>query len=457
MQLYFCGAEVTSHLNILRTVGVERVAVNVSNLARGKHDLAKWATRQRLDGLEWILYADTQHVPVSIALEVLSGAEVQPEGIIGPVTWYETSWLANSDMMFLPVWDGTDPTILREFTETFDGVVLPDTVVDNPTAVRQAKAAQSRLGMLGALTGRSKGLERFDLLCSSAWWSVQKYGETQVWTGDRLIRLNAEDKRTKRGRYLPAIEALGCDTTKVLADDPDELLKCAVLSWLKLEAHVQRGGHAMASEATRGASGNVVPLQPGVARAPAVPRHHMLPVMTLQPTTTTVLDVDGNEVEETHQTITVAPESLRQCNTCALQVACPSFQPNARCSYQIPVMIRSKGQLQSTLRALVEIQTQRILMGRFAEEINGQHDDQVGREMDRLFAMVERWRNIEDQRDSLKLTVEAKGDAGAQMGVLSRLFGSKVGENASRLDSAISVDDIVSQMVDADEETDSPS
>jgi hypothetical protein len=159
--------------------------------------------------------------------------------------------------------------------------------------------------------------------------------------------------------------------------------------------------------------------------------------MSLQAETMTVLDGEGNEVEQTHNTITVAPESLRQCNTCALQVACPSFQPNARCSYQIPVMIRSKGQLQAVMRALVEIQTQRILMGRFAEEINGQHDDQVGREMDRLFSMVERWRSIEDNRDTMKMTIEAKGDGAGNLGVLSRLFGDKVGRNAMLLEEPI--------------------
>ena len=320
-------------------------------------------------------------------------------------------------MLFMPVWDGNDPTRLRGFAESFDGVVLPDTVVENSTAVRQARASLNRLGMLGALTGRSKGLERFDMLCSSAWWAVQKYGETQVWTGDRLVRLNADDKQTKRGRYASAMEALGCDMTKILDDDTDENLKCAILSWLQVEAHVQRGRPTSPSEVTprplTGVPTNVVPFTPGVARAPAIPRHEMLPVMTLSNQTQTVTDANGNEVEETHQTITVNPVSLRMCNTCALQVACPGFQPNSACSYQIPVMIRSKGQLQAVMRALAEIQTQRILMMRFAEEVNGAHDDQVGREMDRLFQMVERWRNIEDNRDTMKMTIEAKGDAAA--------------------------------------------
>ena len=93
---------------------------------------------------------------------------------------------------------------------------------------------------------------------------------------------------------------------------------------------------------------------------------------------------------------------MRQCNTCSLQIGCPSFQPHAPCSYQIPVTIRNKAELNGVLRALVEIQTQRILQGRFGEEVNGSADVLLGIEMDRLFKMVERWREIEDNRDSLE-------------------------------------------------------
>ena len=113
-------------------------------------------------------------------------------------------------------------------------MVLPDSVVDNGIAVRTAKAALPTMGTLGGLTGRSKGVDRFDMLVSSSWWAVQKHGETQVWTGNRLVRLNADDKHLKRRRYAEAIEALGCDVGAVLADDPigDSALRRPVLDAL---------------------------------------------------------------------------------------------------------------------------------------------------------------------------------------------------------------------------------
>lgn len=450
MQIYFAGAEVPSHLGLLRECGVERVAVNIANLARQSVTLSTWATRKRLDGLEWVLYADGPNVPAEPVLELLQNCEVQPEIITGPVNWYETTWLANSDLLFLPTWDATDPTILRDYTQNYDGVTLPDSVVDNPTAVRQARASIPRLGQLAALTGRTKGLERFDTLVSSAWWAVQKYGETQVWASNRMVRLNSDDKRAKREKYAAAIEALGCDPQRLMDDDPSESVRCAVLSWMALERHLVRGpSHALSEVAIPDSviPTNVVPITPGVARPAPRPRHHLLPVMVTGDASVTATDADGNEYEEMHPVISVSPESLRQCNSCSLAVACPSFSPGAVCSYSIPVEIKSKTQLVAVLRSVTEIQVQRIMMGRFAEEIQGEQNPDLSKEMDRLFTMVERWRNIEDNRDTVKMTLESKGGPAA-MGVLSRLFGAKVGQNATLLDESVDSGEIIDQMTD---------
>jgi hypothetical protein len=62
--------------------------------------------------------------------------------------------------------------------------------------------------------------------------------------------------------------------------------------------------------------------------------------------------------------------------------------------------------------------------------------------------MVERWRNIEDNRDSLKLTVDAKGDAAAGMGVLSRLFGEKAGRNATLLSEPLDAEEVIEHVTD---------
>ena len=444
MQVYFAGAEVPSHLAILKECGVTRMAVSASNLGRIAKgtDLVNWANRGRLNGLDWALYADSEHTPLSVVTDVLAGADVQPELVTGPADWYSSTWLSDSDLLFLPSWDGHDPALLREYMEDFEGVLLPDSVVDNPTTVRVARAALPRMGTLAALSGRTKGLERFDILISSSWWSVQKYGETQIWTGDRMVRLNSADKETKRQRYADHIAALGVNVDAVLNDDPNETIRLSALSWLKLEEHLNAGRQivveAVPAPSQASQKGPVVttpgmPVAVGtsgyVDRGVAHGRHRLLPVIGLQ-----------QDKEDT--VVTVSADTVRQCSSCKFQLVCPSYTPAAPCAYAIPITIRSRNELGGILRALTEIQTQRILMMRFGEELQGEPDVLVGIEMDRLFKMVERWRTIEDSRDTLKISVDAKGDA-AQMGVLSRLFGAKVGANATLLAEPVDADEVM--------------
>ena len=75
------------------------------------------------------------------------------------------------------------------------------------------------------------------------------------------------------------------------------------------------------------------------------------------------------------------------------------------------------------LQTLTEIQTQRVLMGNFVEQINGERDDQVGKEMDRLFKMFESLKEIEEtQSQTLSIHMKQTGETN-QSGAISRLFG----------------------------------
>ena len=291
MQIYFAGAEVPSHLSVLRDCGVERVAVNIANLARQSVKPRHLGHQEALGRPGVGALCRQPECPCRPRLGTARRtAKCSPRSSPARSTGTRTTWLANSDLLFLPIWDATDPTILRDYTENYDGVTLPDAVVDNPTAVRQARASINRLGQLAAITGRTKGLERFDTLVSSAWWAVQKYGETQVWAANRLVRLNSDDKRLKRERYAPAIEALGCDPAKLLEDDPDRVGQaapsCRGCPWSGTSSgapvHTQS---EVAISGYRRSPTNVVPIAPGVARPAPRPRHHLLPVMRTQDTT----------------------------------------------------------------------------------------------------------------------------------------------------------------------------
>ena len=175
-------------------------------------------------------------------------------------------------------------------------------------------------------------------------------------------------------------------------------------------------------------------------------------MVALQSTVTTTEDEEGNTLTETHTSIEVNADSARQCSTCILSAACPSFNPGAKCAYNIPIVIKTKYQRQALLRALVEIQGQRILFGAFSEQALGTPDPSVGKEIDRLFTMVEKWKAIEENRTGVHVSIDANGDAAAAgMGMISRLFGEQAGINARTLDRPMIVDEVIEEVEMNDE------
>jgi hypothetical protein len=76
------------------------------------------------------------------------------------------------------------------------------------------------------------------------------------------------------------------------------------------------------------------------------------------------------------------------------------------------------------------MQMGRVMFARFAEELEGQGlDPALSQEMDRVFNLVSKFKDINDTREMVRLEVETRGGAG----VLSRIFGSKAGETARQL------------------------
>jgi hypothetical protein len=148
---------------------------------------------------------------------------------------------------------------------------------------------------------------------------------------------------------------------------------------------------------------------------------------------TQTADEHGNAIEIDPEQVPVLrynANPLRQCNHCYLASRCPQFQENSECAFSLPIEIRTKDQLQSALRALVEMQVGRVMFARFAEELEGQGlDSTLSGEIDRLFNLVERFKSINDNRDLVRFEVEARGSSG----VLSRLFGAKAGDQARML------------------------
>jgi hypothetical protein len=157
-----------------------------------------------------------------------------------------------------------------------------------------------------------------------------------------------------------------------------------------------------------------------------------MPVFDFRPVTSVAPNPDGSgTVEVTSHVATTSQVSVRRCDSCSLAVVCPLFESGSDCKYRIPVEIRNRDQLLGVLHSLLELQAQRVVFTRFAEELQGGYPDaNLSSELDRFMRMTQSVKEIQDNRDFLKVTVEGR----AQAGVLSRLFGAERAESLRRVD-----------------------
>lgn len=441
--IYLAGAENPTHQSILASCGARKVSVNVSSLLRRR--TLNWELDLPYGDWEWVAYCDG---PASLEdLQMVADlASKQPTWVIGPESWSE--WGTN----YLPLWNGEGELPTGPASRDI-GFVVTDRVFKDKSLNRRTMAARTAWNTLGAITGSTDiAIGKYDLIVSGAWWSVMKYGETQVWDGKKMHRYNADRKSEVRTRHSDHIAALGIDVDQVMLGNPDEVARLAVSSWQFYEDSLS-GASVIAfpkSEVTIDEKNDIDFLGSDsklVDTRPPEGRHRTaLPVIGMSAITSTERLGDGTEVIEEQAIIRTVSESIRSCDNCFLATSgCPGFQPGASCAYSIPVEIRSKDQLQAVMQAMIELQTQRVLQARFAEEITGQElTTEVGRELDRLFTSVEKMRDIMDNRDTVKMTVEARGRAG----VLSRLFGDRVGTNAKMLSHPIDSDDVIDAVID---------
>jgi hypothetical protein len=157
-----------------------------------------------------------------------------------------------------------------------------------------------------------------------------------------------------------------------------------------------------------------------------------IPVFDYRRVTSVVPNPDGaGTVEVTSQVAVMGQASLRRCDSCSLAVVCPLFESGASCRYSIPVEIRNRDQLLSILHSLLEMQGQRVAFGFFGEQLQGGYPDaNLSSELDRFMRMTQSVKEIQDNRDFLKVTVEGR----AQSGVLRRLFGAERADTLHQVD-----------------------
>lgn len=454
MRVYFGGAEKGSHRSMLISAGVERFGLNLTHFAVPK--------RKQLDlndmfkGGEVILYTsendeDTHRYDTFVRdhIDNLTYVIGRPE--------YDGAWMGEK---YVPIWnDQDDLERLTWLCQKYPRVAISDKAITGRNMSRIGQIALRWGTKLIGMTSKPDLIERmpWDAVVAGSWSSALRYGETQVWDGHTLHRYPAQQKESARKRHRADIVRLGVNYDAVVDDEVNAVAFLAIRSWQQWETKNFGGYDPMNDDDEKEFNDsndgqNIMISGDGQTPLPAVSggsnivtqvpnkRHEtgrtLLPVMGVE----TITSVGTQSSDDLGNTIEIDPERLdvvrynadplRQCNHCYLASRCPQFQENTECAFSLPIEIRTKDQLNAALRALVEMQVGRVLFARFAEELEGQGlDSGLSAEMDRVFAMVEKMKNLSDNRDLVRFEVEARGSSG----VLSRLFGAKAGEQARQL------------------------
>jgi len=441
--LYFAGAEIKTHLELLRECGITRYALNGSVLMRRTKKV--WDASTLPEGAEWVLFTNRGE-DLNLIRPLI---EQKPTILVGPLSWVDDPLVADAIDTFAPLWT---PDAAFEPGYTAPMVSLAEPVVKDPVQFRKALGRFPDTNVM-AVTGITKGVERLDSLATTAWYSVLKSGETQVWANNRLRRYPNTQQIEARAKHLDDFAALGCNPTEIANGSSAEAARGAIKSWLAWEERHNDAPSLVLLSNMAPMQDAVMPASPvtSIANHPSVMRHvheqQPLPVFGFDSLVSTYKDGEGRDVHEETVIVTSPNHSQRMCSTCVLANNCPAWNPGSACAFNIPLEIRTKDQLQATMRAMVEIEGQRVAFARFAEEASGEVlDVGVSMEMDRFFRLIKDMRDISDTRDVVRLEMEARGNAG----MLSRIFGSGVGAAARAVTIPMSGDEVITTLDDHD-------
>ena len=451
MELYFGGAEAPTWQRRLIDNGVWRLGINFTHLKNRLPKTKPWSPPPG----SLLLYASDIEPDFVDFVRTNADAFTRVLGAPGDDpdewTWYDR---------WVPTWDpDTTEAVLEHLCTRYPMVAVPGAALRDQEARYRVRNILARSGTEMAVIGAgSEILERLrpEVVVTTSWIGPVRHGETMIWDGTRLRRYPAAQKDDARRRHRTLIQRAGVDIDALMADDKDAAIALSLWSWRQAEAAYSPVTSSTPDPMTV-TSSNVAYLPRNVDPPPTTPTSSGLESGTAKdfhPASSGPLEVVADPTRGRQERAQVplpvagfdvvdydtegAPEgaqqavlslatdrSLRACDSCFLSGRCPGYQPAHVCAYSIPIEIRTKDQLRATMRAMLEMQGQRVLFARMVEELDGGPPDPlVSSEMDRMLRMIKEVKEISDNRDFVRLEVQAKGNAG----VLSRLFGSHVGD-----------------------------
>lgn len=476
MRLFYLGAEVPSNRKLLLDAGVR--TLGFSYLRARKRGFPKTKSfsfddyfpvetqiivhpgiTEKVEGDLEELASDYQDFVVE-HIERIEGFVEFDAPELGP-RWrdQQRKFFTDAGPKFWPVWSGQGtPANLQQMAAEFPEIAISSTSIESDhhlAATTRSLSGVYDTAWHALAVSRPDNLRQipFSTASTLSWASPMMRGETIVWDGTALKRYQKKNKDQARPRYKAVIEKAGLDYEAIVADDAKEVTRLAIWSYQQLEEQMDKklgdrpplrvvGPQDDSSEliTTMSDAEEIVEMLTGevdnrassvrnaTSRIPA-PREaaerFVLPVLGVTTKTTVEADEAGRptikEVPVVHSTGT----SLRQCNTCFVAANCPAFKAGSECAFNLPVEIKTKDQLVGLLQAVIEMQASRVAFARFSEELNGGYPDpNTSQEMDRLFKLVSQLKEMEDNKEFVRMTFERQGGAG----VLSAIFGDRASQ-----------------------------
>lgn len=393
--------------------------------------------------------------------------------------WRRAHFQTMEEGFIWPVWiPEHGQQMLHTMARDYDNVAIPNRALEDTVI-------QTRLGALErqfqtsfhALNVADPDKLRVAPLATTStisWASPQMRGETIVWDGTRLVRYQAKMKQQARSRYKSVVERAGLDHDKILADDAKEVTKLAIWSYLQMEKTMsEKAPPVIFSDAEEGLSVNSRPKPPseGIkegsggevekrsetarnaelttsARTPnrrSSEERAYLPVFAVDVKQEVEIGPDGETLRDS-PVLKSTSRSLRQCNSCVVRDTCPAFQPDSECAFDLPVEVKTKEQVKGVATSMLELQAQRVAFARYAEELNGGYPDpNLSQEMDRFFRMLKNTKELEQNNDFMRISVERQTSGG----VLSAIFGDRASA-LKELEQPVDSNEVMQQVISPD-------
>jgi hypothetical protein len=474
--LIFSGVEIPSNRTLLERNNVQNVQLNYWGLRKrglpknkayliGEHfrgDMRVWvdsgatqADKANLSQRELDDYAADYEEFIALNYDRIEGFVEFDSKVLGLPKIVQNRAVYENDPKLWVVWHSDYSTLLlQRWAEEYRNIAIPNDAIESTPSlaglVRKLKA-QHPVRFHALATAKPDNLRSipFDSATTLSWLSPMRRGETIVWDNSRLVRYPKSMKAQARLRYKAVVQKAGLDFQKFVDDDTLEATKVAIWSYLQLEANMDKDKPEL-SVIQGGKKDPVVSdnnddtLYSGLmelggylsdnsgSEMRKVERTELIQRDPNEVTSMPVLGYEVKQIVENENGVDVLKDtvvvnsnttSLRQCDTCFVAANCPAFKPANTCAYNLPIEVKTPEQLRALNTAMLEMQAQRVMFMRMAEELNGGYaDPNVSQEIDRYQKMLKNIKELDENKEFIQIT--AQRNAGS--GVLSAIFGDRV-------------------------------